>query len=59
MHVCGRVFCQKQVMKYLFSGQPELRKVCEQLLRVQPGQVSPEQLLEQMLQQVRATRQIG
>jgi hypothetical protein len=42
-----------QVMKYCFSGQPELRHKCEQLLRVQPGSVIPEQLLEEMLQQVR------
>lgn len=41
-----------QVMKYVFSGQPELRQKCEQLLRVQPGSVTPEQLLEEMLQQV-------
>lgn len=44
--------CCMQVMKYVFSGQPELRQKCEQLLRVQPGSVTPEQLLDEMLQQV-------
>jgi hypothetical protein len=42
-----------QVMKYLFSGQPELRQACEHLLRVQPDKVTPEQLLQDMLEQVR------
>jgi hypothetical protein len=40
-------------MKYLFSGQPDLRRSCEQLLRVQPNQVSAEHLLQDMTQQVR------
>jgi hypothetical protein len=40
-------------MKYLFSGQPELRQACEHLLRVQPDKVTPEQLLQDMLEQVR------
>lgn len=48
LYCCGVL----QVMKYVFSGQPELRQKCEQLLRVQPGSVTPEQLLEEMLQQV-------
>lgn len=48
-----------QVMKYLFSGQPDLRASCEQLLRVQPDKVSPEQLLDNMLQQVRGMSAIA
>lgn len=42
-----------QVMKYLFSGQPELRRACEQLLRVQPDQVTADTLLQDMITQVR------
>jgi hypothetical protein len=50
------VFVCWQVMKYLFSGQPELRAACNQLLRLQPDKVSPEQLLDSMVQQVRGPR---
>lgn len=39
-------------MKYLFSGQPELRQACEHLLRVQPERITAEQLLADMVQQV-------
>jgi len=39
-------------MKYLFSGQPELRQACGQLLRVQPEHITAEQLLADMVQQV-------
>lgn len=41
-----------QVMKYIFSTQPQLRSACSQLLRVQPGEVSPDQLLELIIEQV-------
>lgn len=39
-------------MKYIFSGQPQLRQACHDLLRVQPGQVTADQLLEDILEQV-------
>ena len=48
----GRLGRLKKVMKYVFSGQPELREACSSLLRVQPGKVTPEQLLEDICQQV-------
>jgi hypothetical protein len=40
------------VIKYLFSGQGALREACEVLLRAQPGEVTPEQLLEDICDQV-------
>ena len=49
----GRMGRLKKVMKYVFSGQPELRAACCHLLRVQPGQVTAEEYLEQITQQVR------
>jgi hypothetical protein len=48
----GRLGRLKKVMKYVFSGQPELRASCSSLLRVQPGQVTPEQLLDDICEQV-------
>eukprot|EP00775_Hariotina_reticulata_P008789 gene8789-8967_t len=50
---------EQLVMKYIFSGQPQLRQACHQLLRVQPGQVTADQLLEDILQQVRLHWQDG
>jgi hypothetical protein len=40
-------------MKYVFSGQPELRQTCEGLLRVAPNSTTPERMLGEMLQLVR------
>eukprot|EP00878_Enallax_costatus_P044806 GHUV01053560.1.p1 GENE.GHUV01053560.1~~GHUV01053560.1.p1 ORF type:complete len:417 (+),score=114.48 GHUV01053560.1:509-1759(+) len=55
----GRIGRLKKVMKYIFSGQPELRAACCHLLRVQPGQVTAEQYLQQITQQVELHWQDG
>jgi hypothetical protein len=40
-------------MKYVFSTQGALRASCSELLRLQPGDTSPELLLERIIEQVR------
>jgi hypothetical protein len=39
-------------MRYVLSGQPQLQEACSRLLRVQPGEVSAEALLEEIVDQV-------
>ncbi|WIA38597.1 hypothetical protein OEZ86_001907 [Tetradesmus obliquus] len=55
----GRIGRLKKVMKYVFSTQGELRAACSELLRLQPGEVSPELLLERIIQQVHQHWQDG
>lgn len=52
VNACGQHMLWLQVMKYLFSGQPRLREACNHLLRAQPGQVTADQLLDDMITQV-------
>lgn len=49
----------RQVLKYLFASHPGLWEACTGILRAQPGDVSAEQLLDLVCQQVRTARAIS
>ena len=42
----------KKIMRYIFGGEPELWKACDELLRAQPGAMSEDELVETMCGQV-------
>ncbi|KAF6262879.1 dihydrouridine synthase-domain-containing protein [Scenedesmus sp. NREL 46B-D3] len=55
----GRIGRLKKVMKYVFSTQGQLRAACSELLRLQPGDTTPELLLERIIMKVHQHWQDG